>query len=215
LSRGEVVQAGLAVAHRLGLESLTLKDVAQELGITPAAVLWYVRTKDELLDAIVDLALRDLAPPERSNGPWAEELHRVFVALRKKVLENRRIVRAGAFRRGAPLAFVQIAFTSGQILRDAGFAEEVVPHAIRTLFWHTLGLSALEIALARDSASRPTRSFGVRHVAAKLGRDDLEELDPMAVDVDDLFAYSFGKLLSGLEQQLDRGRRVGARARKV
>jgi AcrR family transcriptional regulator len=200
------VQAGLTVAHRLGLDRLTVKNVADELGITPTAVLWYVRTKAELLEAIVEVALRHLAPPERGTAPWPQELLRIFAALHHEMLANRRILNTSAFGRGAPLAFVRIGFASAQVLGDAGFGGDDLRRATQTLLRHTVGLAAVEMALDAALASPRVRSFGLRRASATLSSDDLRAYTQTlaaspSADAGDLLAFSLQRLLRGLERR--------------
>jgi TetR/AcrR family tetracycline transcriptional repressor len=66
----------LAVAARLleevGIEGLSMRRLASALGTGPATLYWHVRDKDELLEAILDDSLRDVAGP--SSGDWADRL---------------------------------------------------------------------------------------------------------------------------------------------
>lgn len=216
LSRPEVIQAALAVAHRHGVEKLTLNAVAKELGITPTAVLWYVRSKKELVEAVIDVALRHLAPPKRGSGPWTEELIRIFTALRHEMLANRRLLHTTGFGRGAPLAFARVALASTRILIDAGFAPEDVPRASQTLIRHTAGLAAVEMAVDAASGVPGMRAFGLRQAAAKLSPAELRLfkatiLDPASMDADEAFAHGLRCLVRGLELTLQRG----ARRRRV
>lgn len=58
LTRDVVVQAAEAVAERVGVEATSLRAVAVELGVTPAALYNHVSGRDELVDAIADAFVR-------------------------------------------------------------------------------------------------------------------------------------------------------------
>ena len=49
LSREALVEAAMALADREGLDALTIRRLAGEIGVTPMALYWHVKDKDELL----------------------------------------------------------------------------------------------------------------------------------------------------------------------
>src|SRR5215469_5319588 len=49
LSRAAVVERALALSDADGLEAVTIRRLATELGVSPMALYWHFRTKDELL----------------------------------------------------------------------------------------------------------------------------------------------------------------------
>ena len=69
-----VVETGIAIADREGLEAVTMRRVAQELGVVPMTLYTYVPDKATLLELMLDrlyLAMPRAAGPER---PWRERL---------------------------------------------------------------------------------------------------------------------------------------------
>ena len=58
LSKEVVVERGLALADAEGLDALTIRRLATELGVTPMALYWHFRNKEELLAALGDQVWR-------------------------------------------------------------------------------------------------------------------------------------------------------------
>ncbi len=54
LSKSAVVDRALALADAPGLEALTIRRLAQDLGVTPMALYWHFRSKEDLLMALGD-----------------------------------------------------------------------------------------------------------------------------------------------------------------
>ncbi|MEO7235055.1 MAG: TetR/AcrR family transcriptional regulator [Lapillicoccus sp.] len=84
----EVGAAGVAVADRNGLEGVSMKSVAAELGLTPMSLYRYVDSKEQLLEVMLDVAY---GPPDRSlvaSGPWRERLSRWAYALVDALLQH-------------------------------------------------------------------------------------------------------------------------------
>ncbi len=53
----------MAVADAGGIGALTIRSLAQSLGVKPMSVYYYVANKDEILDAIVDLVFAEIELP--------------------------------------------------------------------------------------------------------------------------------------------------------
>ena len=80
LTRGRVVEQALAVAAAEGLEAVTIRRLATELGVTPMALYWHFKTKDDLLAGAADRLLDDLVVPE-VHSDWAEDLRALLASL--------------------------------------------------------------------------------------------------------------------------------------
>lgn len=70
LSREAVVDRVLAVADAEGLEAVTIRRLAHDLGVTPMALYWHFRTKEDLLYGAADRVLDDVElPTEVADWP--------------------------------------------------------------------------------------------------------------------------------------------------
>ena len=71
LTRAAVAERALRLADAEGLEAVTIRRLAQELGVTPMALYWHFKNKDELLAATVEHSYRKW----RASAPtWRERL---------------------------------------------------------------------------------------------------------------------------------------------
>src|SRR5687767_1355555 len=75
LSRERVLWGAVAVADAGGIDGLTIRSLAQSLGVKPMSVYYYVANKDEILDGIVDLVFSEIELPE-VGGDWRAEMRR-------------------------------------------------------------------------------------------------------------------------------------------
>ena len=64
LSREAVIDHALAVADLDGLDAVSIRRIAQDFGVTPMALYWHVKNKDELLAAMGDRILSVIDMPE-------------------------------------------------------------------------------------------------------------------------------------------------------
>ena len=74
LSREQVVRAAVALLDEVGLEGLTLRRLASELGVQAPTLYWHVRDKRHLLDLMAEEIVRETAPRDLSEPapgqPW-------------------------------------------------------------------------------------------------------------------------------------------------
>jgi AcrR family transcriptional regulator len=76
LSRAAIVERALTVMDADGPDAVTIRRIAQELGVTPMALYWHVANKDELLAAMGDALIANVALPP-ATGPWHVQLRGV------------------------------------------------------------------------------------------------------------------------------------------
>jgi AcrR family transcriptional regulator len=74
LSVDAVVAAAMALADAEGLEAVTIRRVAQELGVVPMSLYTYVPGKAELLDLMMDAAYAAMPRPGRVGWGWRDRV---------------------------------------------------------------------------------------------------------------------------------------------
>jgi AcrR family transcriptional regulator len=87
LSRHRVLSAAVRLADDGGIDALSMRRLAQELGVVPMALYKHVANKDELLDAMVDLVIGEIAPPEAELG-WKGAVRRRILSARQALLRH-------------------------------------------------------------------------------------------------------------------------------
>jgi AcrR family transcriptional regulator len=83
LTLERIVDAGITIAGREGLDALSMARVARELGVGTMSLYRYVSAKDELLTLMVDAALGTPRQPDRSDEDWRAGLTRWAVGVRE------------------------------------------------------------------------------------------------------------------------------------
>lgn len=77
LSVDEIVKVAIALADTDGLDAVTMRRVAQSLGVAPMTLYTYVPGKAELLDLMLDWLYREMARTEVAEGSWRARLEAV------------------------------------------------------------------------------------------------------------------------------------------
>jgi TetR/AcrR family transcriptional regulator, tetracycline repressor protein len=152
VTRDGIVAAGLALLDEGGLEGLTLRRLAERLGIRAPTLYWHVRDKRELLDlmvsVIMDEALADWREPHPGQ-PWWDWLAGRARALRAGLLAHRdgALMLAGNRPTQPALPGIERQLAA---LAEAGFKP---PEALLTL----LALNAYVIGEALDTQGESGR----------------------------------------------------------
>jgi AcrR family transcriptional regulator len=88
LDRERLVREALALLDEVGLDDLSMRRLADRLGVTAASLYWYVRSKDELLALLADAISGEILLPD-SGLPWREALEAGARNLRRVALSHR------------------------------------------------------------------------------------------------------------------------------
>jgi TetR/AcrR family tetracycline transcriptional repressor len=81
LSKSVVVDRALALADAHGLEALTIRRLAQDLGVTPMALYWHFRSKEELLMALGDRVWEEIDVSLDQAADWITQLRGLMESL--------------------------------------------------------------------------------------------------------------------------------------
>jgi AcrR family transcriptional regulator len=133
----------------------------------------HVRTKEDLLGALADRVLGDLAlPTPRRRSTWQDEIRGVFRSVHDLLLEHPELVEIAARQHVAGEAAYRGAEVVLGALRRAGIEGEAAASAFATLFAYTLGFVQQQAQSAAEGASLARRAS----VLERLPVDDFENL---------------------------------------
>ena len=199
LSRGAILDGAVAVLDERGPTALTMRSLAERLGVRPMALYTYFASKDELLDAVRDHLLRDL-DSRPADGAWDDRLRVVGLALYRLLVAHPALIHLFATR---PLAGDEAAEATEahlRVLREAGFDRVTAARAHLTLLHHALGSATWDVRLnvGRDAESRRRRRAALRAMSSA-DYPTLVDLAPELVDE----AAGEQQFLFGLEVILD------------
>jgi len=161
------VAAAVAIIDNEGLDVLTVRRLAAELGVAPMTVYSYVRGKEEILDLVVDRVAADIAVPP-GDGDWRERARELGHSLRAallahpdgaRLISERPVTSPNAFR----------IFDAGLgIFRSAGFRDREAVAAYFAFGNYVMGCAAQDTAALRamrrpngDDAQSPTPADAV------------------------------------------------------
>ena len=188
LTRERVLRAAIALADEGGIESLTMRKLAQSLGVEAMSLYNHVANKGDLVGAIVDLVVSEFELPEGGED-WEAAIRRCAISAHDVLVHHPWACSLVLSPSGAPTAHTArmryIEWLLGR-LRDAGFPPELAYHGYHALDSHILGFTLWQLG----------------HTAGAEGRD----LDELASDfLEQLPATEFPHLAEHIHQHLAAG----------
>ena len=84
LSEEAIVEAARELTHEVGVERLTMRALADSLGVSPMATYYYVKGRDSLLLLMVERVMSEVSPPDPGSAePWDVRLWRYMCDMRE------------------------------------------------------------------------------------------------------------------------------------
>ncbi|WP_408055564.1 TetR/AcrR family transcriptional regulator [Streptomyces radicis] len=144
LSRGRVLSTAVALADEGGVEALSMRRIAQALGVVPMALYKHVANKNELLDGMIDVLVGEIDPPARDTG-WQTAVRLRVLSARRMLLRHpwaSEVIEARTKARATPTPAVMAYLDSMiGIFRAGGFSLDLVHHAMHVMGSRLLGFS--------------------------------------------------------------------------
>ena len=161
LSRDRVLAGAIKVADAGGIGALTIRSLAQELGVKPMSVYHYVTNKDEIIDSIVDLVYSEIDLPV-PGGDWRTEMRRRANSARRVLAGHPWATALLQSRLNPGPATLRHHNAFIATLRTAGFSVELTAHAFALIDSYVFGFALSESALpihGQDSAADTAASM--------------------------------------------------------
>ncbi len=207
LSRDRVLRAGVALADDAGIESLSMRKLAQELSVVPMALYKHVANKEELLDGMVDVVVGEIDPPVRGTD-WKSAVRQRILSARRALLRHPWASRVLESRTNpTPLVLGYMDSMIG-MFRAGGFSVDLTHHVMHTLGSRIFGFTQ---ELFEDSASvdpetqatmPPEMAQGYPYIAELVMAVYHDEASVVGSGCDDQFEFEFALdlLLDGIER---------------
>jgi AcrR family transcriptional regulator len=150
LTRDELLDAALQIVDSEGLAALTMRRLAEAVGVEAMSLYHHVPSKDALLDLTVERMRAEMRPFDSPPGDWADLLEAIFVEYRRVLTAHPNMLPLAARR-------TDRAATSGlQFLVDSGFSPDDAVDLYQSLVAFAIGYSVLSSpAVFTDWAGLP------------------------------------------------------------
>lgn len=206
LTRERVLRAAVMLADSEGVAPLTMRSLAKHLGVEAMSLYHHVRSKDDLLDGMVDLVFSEIYSPQ-VGGDWTDEMRRRSESGREVLKRHRWAVGLMDSRTAPGEETLRHHDAVLGCLLAAGFSVAMAGHAFAVLDAHLYGFMVQETSLPFQGSDEVHELAG--QVFGDLPQDALPHLVEFATthvlqpgyDFGDEFGFGLDLILEGLERR--------------
>lgn len=218
LSRGQVLEAAMAVADAEGIGALTMRRIGERLGAEAMSLYRHARDKDDILDGLVDLVYAEIEVPRRGTD-WKVAMRRRAISARDALSRHPWAIALMESRTHPGPANLRHHDAVLGVLGEAGFSSAMATHAYNLLDSYIYGFALQEKSLP----------FGSPEELAAMGEDFLRQIPPdeyphlarvarelleARFDYAKEFEVGLELILDGIERIRPSGRAGAGRARR-
>lgn len=213
LSRERVLDAAVEVADADGLDGLTMRNLAQHLGVEAMSIYYHVANKEAMLDGVVELLIEEIDTAvsglgDTSDTGWKSRLRRRILTAREVMLRHPWAPELIESRTTMTPSIIRYHDDLLGILREGGFSWDLSHHALHALGSRSLGFTQELFKPendAEDEASAAMLSAMAEqfpNIIAMLSEVAHDEPDSTLGWCDDQTEFEFGLdlLLDGLDR---------------
>ncbi|GAA3005040.1 TetR/AcrR family transcriptional regulator [Actinokineospora diospyrosa] len=210
LTRAAILAAARPILRAEGVDGLSMRRLATELGTGPASLYAHVANKDELLDLLFDQVVGEIALPEPDPARWREQFTALWTEAHETLMDNGDIARVSLGKVPLGPNAMRAAETMVVILTGAGIPAQPVAWALDAVPLY-VAASAVEnaIGVAQARAGNPPEEHYARVGAyfATLSPAHYPLMSTMARELaeggrTERFAFGLDLLVRGLESHI-------------
>lgn len=201
-----MLEAAIGLADREGIEALTMRRLADELGAGAMSVYYHVSNKEDLRSGMVDRVVREMEVADPVPD-WKAGLRRAATSAHTVLLRHpwaTSLLLSGAAASDARLRYMDAMLGC---LRGAGFSAEQTDLAYHALDSHIMGFTLWLVGISAGmerlgDVSKVFELFDAGELPhlAEHARQHLRERSP---DEQGPFEFGLELILEGLERRLE------------
>jgi AcrR family transcriptional regulator len=207
LSRERVLRAAFDRIDQDGLEALSMRKLAQQLGVEAMSLYRHVRNKGDIVDGMVDLVFAEIGQPP-GGVDWKTAMRQRAISAREVLARHPWAIALMESRRTPGPATLQHRDAVLGCLRDAGFSIALAAHAYSVLDSYIYGFALEQASLpfhtseeAVEVADRIRQDRPVDAYPHLMEMATKHVLQP-GYDYADEFDFGLDLILDGLERAL-------------
>lgn len=155
LSRERVLQAALCLADEGGIEAISMRKLAQALGVKAMSLYNHVANKDDLVDGIVDRVVSEIEVPSLALD-WKTAMRRRAISAHAVLLRHPWATMPLVSRVNVGPAMLRYVDATLGCLYEAGFSLEMADHAWNVIDSHVYGFTLQELNFPFEAAEYST-----------------------------------------------------------
>jgi AcrR family transcriptional regulator len=209
MSRERVLAAAIRLADAGGIESLSMRKLAQELGVEAMTLYYHVANKDDILNGMVDIVVSEFDLPSRP-ADWKAEIRRTAISAYEVLVRHPWAASLVLTAGGISPARLRYMDSILGCFRQAGFSAEMTDHAYHAVESHIMGFTLWEVGM--NLGSQEELAALASNFLEKLPVEEFpylaehveQHLKPRRADDPGEFEFGLELILDGLEVQVSR-----------
>ena len=199
LNRDRVLRAAVALADEDGIEALSMRSLAQRIGVVPMALYKHVANKEELLDGMVDVIVGDIEPPAAGTH-WRDAVRQRVLSARSSLLRHSWAAQVIESRTAASPVVLDHMESLVAAFRAGGFSVDLTHHVMHTLGTRMWGFAQDVFPTPAPPADPGERAAMLSGFAGRYPY--IVEMASTTAGCDDQFEFEFALdlLLDGFER---------------
>jgi AcrR family transcriptional regulator len=210
LSRERVLGTAVALADEGGVDAVSMRRIAQELGVVPMALYKHVANKDELLDGMIDAVVGEIDPPAAGTD-WKTAVRRRVLSARGALLRHPWASRVIESRTEPTPTVLEYMDSMIGMFRAGGFSIDLTHHAMHAMGSRLLGFSqelfddSVDLDPAATAVMLQRMAGTYPHITELVAAITHDEASVVGQGCDDQFEFEFALdlMLDGLERLRD------------
>src|ERR1700751_3591142 len=135
LSKRTVTENALKLADADGLDALTIRKLAQHLGVTPMALYWHFRSKEDLLEGVAEQVWGEIDVNVDPDAPWWAQLQGLLESLVSVLRAHSAAAQLLLEHEKRNAAALHATEATPAALRRAGFDPQCTSQIARRVLW--------------------------------------------------------------------------------
>jgi AcrR family transcriptional regulator len=210
LSKERVLGAAVALADEGGVDALSMRRLAQELGVVPMALYKHVANKDEMLGGMIDVVVGEIDPP-LSGTDWKTAVRQRVLSARSALLRHPWASQVIESRTDPTPAVLKYMDSMVGMFRAGGFSIDLTHHAMHAMGSRLLGFSqelfddTADAGPEMDPVMLQEMAKGYPHITEMVMAITHDDESVVGTGCDDQFEFEFALdlMLDGLERLRD------------
>lgn len=202
MSRDEIVDAALALVRTEGVGAVTMRRLADLIGVTPMALYHHVPNKSVLLDLVVEQVGVDIRMPH-DGRPWIDQIRAYAHAWREELHRHPGVAGYMLRQDVPPTVAWRVIDDAVSLMVENGFTERQATRAYAGLASFVLARCEQEEVMAANAANGVDSPKAVSAVVALDHPVDVERVEGFLreLSADEHFSYMLDRLLVGIDAE--------------
>ena len=186
-----VLDTAMAIIEAEGVDALTMRRLATDLGVRTPTVYWHVGGRQDILDRLIERLADDFGSIVPLGETPAERITSVCAVLLAEVRRRPHVLDLSATAGRGEAIFVRVQEAIAHEVVAAGLHGHEAAFALRTIFFQLGGFMVFDHVVAHDTSVHGANRW-------QIGDADLQADLERSVDVDEVFRYGLESVLARL-----------------